>query len=289
VLRPLVRSLRPAQWAKNLFVLPPLVFSGSLGDRDAVLRVGLTFVVFCALSSAIYLLNDLIDRERDRLHPLKRHRPLAAGALAVPVALAALAALGVGGLLGAALLGRGVLIAGAAFLTLNLLYSSWLKHVVILDVMSIAAGYVLRVFAGGAAIAVPVSHWLLLCATFLALFLAFSKRRHELELLQDAAADQREVLLHYGRPFLDQMINVVTASTVIAYALYTTDPETVGKFGSPYFGLTVPFALFGIFRYLYLTYQNPGARNPTETMLTDLPFLLNLLLWGATVVAIVYT
>ena len=289
MLPPLVRSLRPTQWAKNLFVLPPLVFSGSLEDPVAVSRIALTFLLFCGLSSAIYLLNDLVDRERDRQHPLKRHRPLAAGTLRVPVAVGALLVLAVGGLLGAALLGRGVLLLAAAFMTLNLLYSAWLKHVVIVDVMSIAAGYVLRVLAGGAAISVPVSQWLLLCATFLSLFLAFSKRRHELELLRGEAPGQREVLLHYGRSFLDQMINVVTASTVIAYALYTTDPETTGKYGSPYYGLTIPFALFGIFRYLYLTYQADDPRNPTETMLTDPPFLINLALWGSTVLAIIYT
>ena len=281
--------MRPVQWAKNLFVLPPLVFAGSLGDPEAVFRAGLTFLVFCSLSSAIYLLNDLVDRKRDRLHPLKRHRPLAAGTLSVRVALCALVVLAFGGLAGAGLLGTGVLAAGLVFVTLNLLYSTWLKHIVIVDVMSIAAGYVLRVFAGGAAIAVPVSHWLLLCATFLSLFLAFSKRRHELELLAGEAAGQREVLHHYGRAFLDQMINVVTASTVIAYSLYTTDPETAGKFGSPYFGFTIPFALFGIFRYLYLTYQARDPRNPTETMLTDPPFLINLVLWGAAVCVIVYT
>ncbi|HVS62997.1 MAG TPA: decaprenyl-phosphate phosphoribosyltransferase [Thermoanaerobaculia bacterium] len=289
MLPPLLRSLRPAQWAKNLFVLPPLVFSGSLQDPVAVVRIGLTFLLFCGLSSSIYLLNDLVDRQRDRLHPLKRHRPLAAGTLSVPVAVATLVVLAVGGLIGAALLDPGVLAASGAFLLLNLLYSAWLKHVVIVDVMSIAAGYVLRVLAGGAAIMVPVSQWLLLCATFLALFLAFSKRRHELELLRGEAAGQREVLLHYGREFLDQMINVVTASTVIAYALYTTDAETTGKYGSPYYALTIPFALFGIFRYLYLTYQADDPRNPTETMLTDVPFLVNLVLWGSTVLAIIYT
>jgi 4-hydroxybenzoate polyprenyltransferase len=288
VLRPLLRSLRPAQWAKNLFVLPPLVFSGSLGEPGAATRIGFTFLLFCALSSSIYLLNDLVDRKRDRLHPLKRHRPLAAGTLSVPVAVATMVVLGAGGLVGAGLLGPGVLATGGAFVGLNLLYSSWLKHVVIVDVMSIAAGYVLRVLAGGAAISVPVSQWLLLCATFLSLFLAFSKRRHELELLRDAAPGQREVLLHYGREFLDQMINVVTASTVISYALYTTDAETVGKYGSPYYALTIPFALFGIFRYLYLTYQADDPRNPTETMLSDPPFLVNLALWGAAVVLILY-
>jgi 4-hydroxybenzoate polyprenyltransferase len=170
---------------------------------------------------------------------------------------------------------------------LNLLYSLGMKHVVILDVMTIAMGFVLRVLGGAAAIPVPVSKWLLLCTTFVALFLAFSKRRHEITLLNSEAANQRRVLESYSPAFLDQMINVVTASAVVSYALYATAAETVEKFGE---GLvyTLPLVLFGIFRYLYLTYQTPGEKNPTEAILRDVPFLLNIVLWMAAVVWIIY-
>jgi hypothetical protein len=154
--------------------------------------------------------------------------------------------------------------------------------------MSIAAGFVLRVLGGAAAIAVAVSSWLVLCTTFIALFLAFSKRRHELMLLADGAASQRRVLAEYSPVFLDQMINVVTASTVVAYALYAASPETAERLGTPHLIWTLPLVLFGIFRYLYLMYQRPSARNPTEAILGDLPFLANLALWSATVVALVY-
>jgi 4-hydroxybenzoate polyprenyltransferase len=288
VLRPLLRTWRPIQWTKNLFVLAPAVFAGALEEPERAARAGIAFVAFCALSSCVYLLNDLVDRERDRLHPVKRHRPLAAGTLTPPVAAASAGLLLAGGCVAAAWLSAQFLWLAAVYLTLNLLYSLALKHLVIVDVMAVALGYVLRVMAGGEAVAAPVSDWLLLCTVFLALFLVVSKRRHELVSLADNAAGQRRVLSSYSPTFLDQMINVVTASTLLSYALYTTAPETEAKFGGRGLVYTIPFALFGIFRYLYLTYQVEDARNPTETMLRDAPFLLNLLLWGLAVVGIVY-
>ena len=190
--------------------------------------------------------------------------------------------------LAAAGLGAGFWAALGAYFALNLLYTFWLKHIVILDVMSISASFVLRVLGGAAAIAVQVSSWLALCTTFVALFLAFSKRRHELMLLADTAASQRRVLDQYSPTFLDQMINVTTASTVICYALYAVAPETAAKLGTKYLIFTLPLVLYGIFRFLYLLYQRPGPRNPTEAILGDAPFLLNLLLWGGLVVALVY-
>lgn len=281
-------SLRPIQWAKNLFVLAPAVFAGALEDPRLALAAAAAFVAFCALSSGVYLINDLVDRERDRLHPVKRLRPLAAGRLAPSVAAASAGLLFAGSLAISAWLSWHFLAIAGAYLGLNLLYSLALKHLVIVDVMAVAFGYVLRVMAGGVAVAVPVSDWLLLCTVFLALFLIVSKRRHELVSLADNPAGQRRVLTNYSRTFLDQMINVVTASTLLSYALYTTAPETQAKFGGRGFLYTIPFALFGIFRYLYLTYQVEDARNPTETMLRDVPFLVNLALWGAAVVVIVY-
>ena len=288
MLRPLLRTWRPVQWTKNLFVLAPAVFAGALDDPELAVRAGIAFAAFCALSSCVYVLNDLVDRERDRLHPIKRDRPLAAGTLTPPVAAASAGLLLAGALGASAWLSVSFLTLALVYLALNLFYSMALKHLVIVDVMAVALGYVLRVMAGGEAVGVPVSDWLLLCTVFLALFLVVSKRRHELVSLAENAAGQRRVLSSYSPTFLDQMINVVTASTLISYALYTTAPETEAKFGGRGFVYTIPFALFGIFRYLYLTYQVDDPRNPTETMLRDVPFLLNLALWGAAVAVIVY-
>ncbi len=287
-MKPLLKSLRPTQWVKNAFVLAPLVFAHQLTSQQALLRAGIAFAAFCAAASAVYLLNDIRDREEDRRHPQKRHRPLAAGTLSVPTAAAVAVVLGGIAVALAFDLGLGFAAILGTYLLLNVLYSSVLKHMVILDVMVIALGFVLRVLAGAVAIGAAVSSWLLLCTTFLALFLAFSKRRHELMLLADDAAEQRRVLSHYSPAFLDQMINVVTASSVIAYALYCVAPETVAKYGTDKLVMTVPLVLFGIFRYLYLMYQKPDERNPTEALLSDPPFLINVALWGLVVIAIVY-
>ncbi len=287
MLLPLLRSLRPAQWSKNVFVFAPLVFARLLFNGWALAHALLAFAAFCAAASAVYLVNDVRDREEDRRHPLKSKRPIAAGELGVAPAMIAAAFLAVGAFALAWYLGPRFASLLAAYLTLNLLYSAVLKHVVILDVMCIAAGFVFRVLAGAAAVGAAVSSWLILCTTFLALFLAFSKRRHELLLLQQGAADQRRVLEHYSPAFLDQMINVVTASAVVSYALYTLAPETVQKFHSEHLIWTLPLVLFGVFRYLYLTYQRADLRNPTEAILRDAPFLINIALWAVAVVWIV--
>jgi len=284
----LLRSLRPAQWAKNAFVLAPLVFAHRLEEPRQLAAAALAFVAFCAASSAVYLVNDLADREQDRQHPVKRLRPIASGALPVPAAWVAALALAAAAALAATRLDPLFGACLAAYVALNLLYTFSLKHIVILDVMSISAGFVLRVMAGAAAIGVVVSSWLLLCTTFVALFLAFSKRRHELMLLAASAANQRRVLDQYSPTFLDQMINVTTASTVICYALYAVAPETAAKLGTPYLIATLPLVLYGIFRFLFLLYQRPGPRNPTEAILRDPPFLANLALWAGLVVALVY-
>ena len=283
-----MRSLRPSQWAKNLFVLAPAVFGGLLLDERTAVRVGLALLAFCAASSAVYLINDLRDREEDRRHPLKKHRPLAAGTLSVPAAVGAVVVLAGAAAAISASLGLSFALILGGYLLLNLLYTLRLKHMVILDVMSISMGFVLRVEAGGVAAGVEVSRWLVLCTTFLALFLAFSKRRHEITLLAGAAAGQRRVLDQYSPAFLDQMINVVTASSVVSYALYAVAPETVQKYNTYDLVYTIPMVLYGIFRYLYLMYQQPGERNPTEAILRDPPFLINMMLWGLAVFWIVY-
>jgi 4-hydroxybenzoate polyprenyltransferase len=288
VLAPLLRSLRPAQWSKNVFVLAPLAFARLLTNAVAVERGLLAFAAFCCAASAAYLLNDVRDREEDRRHPLKCKRPIASGALSPGLACGAAAVLAALALAIALSLGMPFASVLAAYVTLNLLYSFGLKNFVIVDVMLIGLGFVLRVLAGAVAVQAAVSSWLILCTTFLALFLAFSKRRHELVLLNDSAAGHRAVLEHYSPAFLDQMINVVTASAVVSYALYAVAPETVQKFHSDHLVYTVPLVLFGIFRYLYLTYQRQELKNPTEAILRDAPFLINMALWALAVMWIVY-
>jgi 4-hydroxybenzoate polyprenyltransferase len=286
--RLLLQALRPAQWTKNLFVLAPAVFAHRLTEAGLLGRAGAAFLAFCAAASAIYLFNDLRDREEDRHHPTKRHRPIASGV--IPPRLAGLVSAGLllGALATGSLLGLRFTSFLSIYLLLNLLYTLRLKHIVILDVMSIAAGFVLRVAAGAAVIEVEISDWLFLTTTFVSLFLAFSKRRHELLLLSQNATQQRKVLAHYSPLFLDQMINVTTASTVLCYALYVSDPQTQARLGTRYLVVTLPFVLFGVFRFLYLLYQRPGGHNPTEAILFDAPFLINGLLWAVLVLLLIY-
>ena len=246
------------------------------------------FVVFCALSGAVYLINDVLDREQDRRHPLKAKRPIASGALSVTAAVVAAAVLGTGALAVAFALGQPFFAVATAYLALQCVYSVFLKHIVILDVLTIAAGFTLRAVAGGAAIAVPVSHWLLLCTTLLALFLALGKRRHELVLLADTATEHRRILEDYSPYLLDQMISVVTASTLIAYAFYTISPETTEKFGTSLLSLTIPFPLYGIFRYLYLVHRKDLGGNPSDLLLEDRPLLVCIALWAWAVILIIY-
>jgi 4-hydroxybenzoate polyprenyltransferase len=284
----LLQLMRPAHWTKNVFVLAPLIFAQLVHDPIALGRSLLAFAAFCAVSSTVYIFNDLLDREDDRNHPVKRLRPLAAGTTSPTAAIGLAAGLLVAGLAVARYLGFSVLLVMTVYLVLNVLYTQRLKKVVILDVMIVSVGFVLRVEAGGYAIGVEISTWLLLCTFLLALFLAFSKRRHELVLLADDASVQRPVLTHYSPAFLDQMINVVTASTVVSYALYAISAETVDRFGTRALIYTIPFVLFGIFRYLYLIYQRPERLNPTEAVVRDAPSVLNILLWGLVVLATIY-
>ena len=284
----LLISLRPGQWTKNLFVFAGLLFGRRLLDPAAAGLAITACVVFCGLSGAVYLVNDVADRERDAYHPVKAHRPIASGALAPSTALIVAGILAAVCLLVAFLLKLQFGLVAAGYLALQLLYSGPLKHIVIIDVLAIAIGFVLRVVAGAVVIDVPASHWLLICTILLALFLALSKRRHELVLLADGAGGHRRILQEYSPYLLDQMIGVVTASTLMAYIFYATSPETAEKFGTSLLGLTIPFPLYGIFRYLYLVHQKEGGGSPSEMLLNDRPLLLCVALWGLTVAAIVY-
>jgi len=285
----ILRSLRPHQWTKNLFVFAGLIFGQKLLDGRAVAAAVLAFVTFCALSAAVYLINDVRDREADRLHPLKSHRPIAAGRVSTQLALAIAGLLSVSALVTAfVLLPRDFGYIAAAYLILLSLYSMSLKHMVILDVLTIAMGFVLRAWAGAEAVEVLFSHWLLLLMLLGALFLALTKRRAELVALAGAAGGHRATLSEYSPHLLDQMISIVAASTVLAYAFYTIDQETVTKFGTERLILTVPFPLYGLFRYLYLVHQRAGGGNPSEILLTDRPIIVCVVLWVAAVVVILY-
>ncbi|MFI4941702.1 MAG: decaprenyl-phosphate phosphoribosyltransferase [Burkholderiales bacterium] len=286
--RALVVSLRPYQWIKNLVVLAALVFSKHLFDVDAAARAGLAFLVFCALASAVYLVNDILDLERDRLHPAKRTRPIASGQLSVGPARIAAAVLLVVALAGSLALGPGFRICAGSYAVLGIAYSLSLKHAVILDVLTVALGFVLRAVAGAVAIGVHFSPWLVVCTLLLALFLALAKRRHELVSLGDAAA-HRSSLAEYSPYLLDQMIAVVTASCLTAYAFYTLAPETVEKYKTEQLALTIPFVIYGIFRYLYLVHRREQGGSPGDVLLTDRPLLATVALWAVAMVLIVYT
>jgi 4-hydroxybenzoate polyprenyltransferase len=284
----LVRSLRPEQWTKNLVLFAGLLFGLRLTHPVAVERAVAAFAIFCALSGVVYIINDVVDRQKDRLHPLKSRRPIASGALPPGLALAFAAALGSIALAAAWLLGREFGTIATAYVALQTAYSLALKQIVILDVLTIAIGFVLRAAAGAVVIDVRFSMWLLLCTVLLALFLALSKRRHELTLLADEAVGHRRILQEYTPYLLDQMIAVVTASTLMAYAFYTVSDDTVAKFGTDRLALTIPFPLYGIFRYLYLVHQKHGGGNPSTMLLTDAPLLACVAVWAGMVAIIIY-
>jgi 4-hydroxybenzoate polyprenyltransferase len=284
----LVLSLRPSQWTKNLIIFLPLLFAQRLLDVQAVLYAIGAFVIFCGLSGVVYLINDVADREADRRHPIKQHRPIASGALTVTAAIAWAAFISAVSL-GAAFWLRPLFgVVATSYVVLLAIYSSLMKHVVILDVLTIAIGFVLRAAAGAVALDVPISHWLYVLTILLALFLALSKRRHELVLLAEGATSHRRILEEYSPYLLDQMIAVVSASTIVAYAFYTVSPETVQKFGTDRLMLTLPFPLYGIFRYLYLVHQKDGGGSPTDMLLNDRPLLLCVGIWAAVVAFIIY-
>lgn len=284
----LLVSLRPRQWTKNLIVFAGLIFGQRLGEVRAIAEAAAAFAIFCALSGVVYLVNDIVDRDADRQHPAKAARPIAAGELTVRAASGAAIVMGALALAASYWLGRSFGHVAVAYLALLALYSGPLKQIVIIDALTIALGFVLRAAAGAVAIDVPISHWLLVLTIQLALFLAFSKRRHELVTLSGQATNHRLSLGEYTPELLDQMISIVAASTLIAYAIYTISPETEQKFGTNLLGLTLPFPLYGIFRYLYLVHRKADGGSPSETLLTDRPLLACVALWGLAVIAIIY-
>jgi 4-hydroxybenzoate polyprenyltransferase len=270
-------------------VFAGVVFGGRLLELPALLTALATFAIFCALSGAVYLFNDVADRAADRIHPLKRARPIASGQLSTKTAVIVASLLAGAGILAAWMIRPELGLVAAAYVALLVMYSTALKHVLILDVLVIAAGFVLRAIGGALAVAVPIGQWLIACTTLLALFLGLSKRRHELTLLAGEATDHRPILEEYSPYLLDQMIGVATSSTLIAYTVYATSADTAARLGTNKLGLTIPFVLYGIFRYLYLVHRKRGGGSPAAMLLTDGPLLACVALWAASVIVLMYT
>ena len=293
----LFKALRPHQWVKNVFVLAALFFSLAEEDAsaDRIPKVMMALAAFCLGSSAIYLINDILDVESDRRHPTKRNRPIAAGTVSIPAALFAsvfcvAASLSLGYLSSAGSKEGSVALVVGGYMTLNLLYSLKLKHVVLVDVFCIASGFLFRVIAGGFAASAPLSHWALLATIFLALFLALCKRRAEIDLLGEGRGEHRKILLEYTPGFLDQAVGVLSACTIITYTMYTVAEDTQQKFQiGDQLVWTVPFVVFGLFRYLLLVSTQQGGGSPTRVLLGgDTVFVVNCLAWLGTVVGLLY-
>lgn len=281
------RLLRPQQWVKNCFVLVPLLFSGKFTDAGAAVSALLAFVAFCLVASAVYAGNDVADRDADRAHPTKRHRPVASGLIGTGAALGAAATLTALALGLAAMVDLPLLAIISSYLVLNVAYTLWLKRLVILDVFTIAAFFLLRLLAGTTAIHVQPSIWLLLCGGLLALYLGFAKRRHEVVLLGQGSASHRSVLTEYSEIFLDQMSTVLLSVTVVSYIMYTLSHQKLAEVGSYSLTGSTVFVLYGVFRYLYLVHQRQGG-SPTETLLTDRALLGAVVLWALYCSVVIY-
>lgn len=277
--------MRPKQWTKNGVVYAGVVFTKHIFDLNILLEATLAFILFCAISSSVYILNDLVDIEKDRQHPRKRLRPLPSGKLKPAQAIAALVVLLAITIPASFFLQWLFGVVVLAYFILQIGYSFYLKHVVILDIFTIAAGFVLRAIGGAVAISVVVSPWLLVCTMLLSLFLGLAKRRHELVLLADGAISHRRILKEYSSDLVQEMTSVVTSATVVAYSLYTITAENLPA--NHAMAVTIPFVLYGIFRYLYLVYKDEAAP-PDELLLRDYPLLIDIFLWGITAISILY-
>lgn len=288
----LLLAMRPKQWIKNIFVFAGIVFADDilLTNVDNLARVAATFVLWCFVASSVYLVNDLVDIAKDRQHPQKRYRPLASGHLAPAAAITAMLLFLGAGLPLAWVLSVKLAIVLAFYVVMQLAYSFRLKHVVILDVFIIAAGFVLRTVSGAVVLDITISPWLLICTGLLSLFLALAKRRHELVLLEEGSGSRRRVLDDYSTELVQEMISIITASTIIAYILYTLNPTNphIPTKPFPMMLVTVPFVVYAIFRYLYLIYKKDEGGSTEEMLLKDWPMLVDIFLWGATVLTILY-
>jgi decaprenyl-phosphate phosphoribosyltransferase len=284
---PLIKTARPYQWVKNLFVAAPLVFARRIEDPRAVVRAAVAVGCFCLLSSAVYFVNDIIDVEKDRAHPAKRLRPIASGALSVRTARLAAVFAAAAALIAGLVLSWQFAAVGAGYLLLNLAYSLALKRVAFVDVGCISVGFLLRVLGGAVAIPVAASGWLLACTLLLSALLGFGKRAHELRVAGVKGTAQREVLGAYRPRVLRLLLPALATLTTVAYAAYTQSPHAQAFFGTSSLILTVPFVAFGIFRFLWITRRKLDAESPTDSMLRDRPFVFNLLLYGAAILFII--
>lgn len=284
-----IKLFRLPQWIKNFFVFVPLIFSKHLFDQSYLITTLFAFLVFCLTSSIVYVINDIIDAESDRKHPQKKSRPIASGKIKIGQAVGAAGVLFVIAIL--LVLKSNLLFTSTVgfYFLLNILYSLVLKNIVLLDIFSIAAGFMLRVLAGAFAINVSVSSWLILTTMFISLFLAVMKRRSELNLAENVEfVATRKVLQYYSKNFADQMATVASAGVIVCYALYTVAERTVTIFHTDNLIYTTPFVVFGIFRYMYLVYMNQKGENTTEVMITDPAMIVNVLLYILTTTLIIY-
>jgi decaprenyl-phosphate phosphoribosyltransferase len=284
----ILKAVRPHQWVKNLFVAAPLVFAKRIGDLPSDLRAGAAFAAFCLLSSAVYLVNDLVDLEKDRAHPIKRNRPIASGKLKPEVARTLAALFALAALAGGLFLGWSFAVTAAGYLALNAAYSFRLKRVAFVDVACISLGFLLRVLAGAFAIDVPPSRWLLVCTLLLSALLGFGKRAHELRIGGEGGHMHREVLGDYDPRVLRVLLAVLGVATTAAYLIYTRTQHTNELFGGGHLIFTVPFVAFGVFRFIRIVSRTDKADSPTDSMLHDPAFVVNLVLYAAAVVAIVW-
>ena len=289
MVRPYIKLLRPSHWVKNGLLFGGLIFGGQALNRHALLDSLLAFGTFCALASFVYVINDMRDKDSDRAHPLKRFRPIASGEISLGVASIIAVALALISALGAYHFGRLFAIISVGYVVNSVLYSLLLKRFVIVDVMIIAVGFVLRAWAGSAAIGVHFDSGLFILTFLLALFLGFGKRRHELLLLnKDDASTHRVSLDSYSAPLLDQLITIVTAAVVITYIMFVISPDIQAKLHSVYLWTTTPFVFYGVFRYLYLVHMKERGGSPTRLLLTDWPLLLDVILWLVAIILLLY-
>ncbi|MEW6006584.1 MAG: decaprenyl-phosphate phosphoribosyltransferase, partial [bacterium] len=281
----LIISMRPKQWIKNLFVFAALVFGERLNDPASLLKVSLGFVLFCLIAGSGYLINDIIDQKKDALHPLKSKRPIVSSVLKKRECIIFAFLFIIASISSSFFINYNFSLCLVSYLLLSLLYSFFLKNIVIIDILSLSSGFVIRVIAGAFATGVSISLWLLICTMLIALFLILSKRRHELVLLESDASLHREILSEYSPSFIDEMISAITGAAIIAYSLYAF--QVRDKFGE-YFPLTIPFVLYGIFRYLYLVHQKGRGGSPEIDITQDKPLMINLFLWIISVLLIIY-
>lgn len=288
LLRLILAAMRPHQWVKNLFIFAPLLFGRKLTDLSAIGSSLIAFTVFCCLASGLYIFNDWLDAEEDRAHPEKRHRPISSGLLPVPIALFAAGVLFVAAFWLAAMIGFKFFFIALFYFILTLSYCLLLKRLIVLDTMTIAAGFVARVVGGAIAVSVMPSHWLIVCAFLLALFLAFTKRRQELLTLSGNAAEHREVLNEYSVSYLEQVNNIIIGAAIVCYALYTVAPETIEKFGTDQMIYGTVFVIYGLLRYMALINNPKNGGNPSKMLLQDKPLLMTVAGWAIYNAIVIY-